>query len=539
MIRRQLGVVVGVALAVVTTTLPAIATSATLGASVRAAGGDGESSYAAAVRADGPLSYWRLGETAADTTAFDVIGANNGTIDGGVTRGVPGAVADSNGMSFDGGACTGIGLDPAPIEAIDNVTVETWVKMPADGGGIVFRLRWHGFDLHVDRATGKAFAGGYGSDGSYFRVDASGSDLRDGQWHHLALTLGGSRASIYLDGAMVGDSPKEPGIYGGDQAAIARDASACDDVTPSYRGDLDEVALYDHVLSADRIAAHYVTRGGPVTLHTPDLKVVRHIAQLNAATCALDLNAYLGTNYATAAAACTALSLSANPRPPGDLTGDKWSRFVASQEYRGLLHLGPMNYTCDGGAVMVTDTRFEAESNPGLTPVRDPSTGGVQTLGYVRAERYSGTGQGHINDAQPALTYSPDHASFTVTYPLASRLANPDRRAGYLLLGYDAPFIWTVLVVQGSCSGVTARVIGSDVPMMTFYADGRQTKSFAQGYFPGFIWTGGEQWHKPGIGLFDFRCNSRTQTLSGLSQPLSPVKCRQAIPGFRMPMRSR
>src|SRR6185369_10428119 len=58
--------------------------------------------YATAVLADGPVSYWRLGE-AAGTVAADSAGSRAGTYTGGVTLGQSGALADlSRSLRLDG-----------------------------------------------------------------------------------------------------------------------------------------------------------------------------------------------------------------------------------------------------------------------------------------------------------------------------------------------------------------------------------------------------------------------------------------------------
>ena len=53
------------------------------------------------MRGDAPAGYWRLDETSG-TTAADTIGGNAGTYSGGVTLGIPGAVAGDTAASFDG-----------------------------------------------------------------------------------------------------------------------------------------------------------------------------------------------------------------------------------------------------------------------------------------------------------------------------------------------------------------------------------------------------------------------------------------------------
>src|SRR5207249_1242776 len=63
-------------------------------------GGIGGSGYSDTILVDGPVAYWRLGESG---VAADLVGSNTGSLVGGVTTGVTGALGgDSNtAMSFN------------------------------------------------------------------------------------------------------------------------------------------------------------------------------------------------------------------------------------------------------------------------------------------------------------------------------------------------------------------------------------------------------------------------------------------------------
>jgi hypothetical protein len=44
---------------------------------------------------------------------------------------------------------------------------------------------------------------------------AATSDLSFGQWHHAAMTMGGGKLTLYLDGVAVGSAPVTPTELGG------------------------------------------------------------------------------------------------------------------------------------------------------------------------------------------------------------------------------------------------------------------------------------------------------------------------------------
>jgi hypothetical protein len=216
--------------------------------------------YAAAVLADMPMAYWRLGEPSGSQTCVDQTGhGHTASVVGTVTLGVPGALAhDTNtAAQFDGSGSIDAGsiLDfpsPAPF------SWEVWVKPTSIAGYREFLSRmtydrngnpiagtymfaWPGtgMNLGFERWVGSA---------SVLAADTPG--LTAGAWAHVVATVDASGMGVvWVNGVQVGTS----GTSGGSVPATAAHmvfgaALPCA---------LDEIAVYDHVLSAQRVAAHW------------------------------------------------------------------------------------------------------------------------------------------------------------------------------------------------------------------------------------------------------------------------------------------
>lgn len=225
--------------------------------------------YRDAVLADNPISYWQLGESAGSSTT-DEKGVNTGSIQGGVTLGVPGPIAGTTAMRFDGGACTGVdvGGNPSTLAPASSLTVEMWMRTTRATGGVAFRWRWYGYSIDVG-GDGTVGFGGHLTSGS-FGV-RSVSAVNDGQWHHIAGVKDGAAVRMYVDGVLDAVGRDAGGnIYyeQGGGVAISRDGIACDDIVPSYSGDLAHVAVYGVGLNDSQARAHYRAagpRGGDLT----------------------------------------------------------------------------------------------------------------------------------------------------------------------------------------------------------------------------------------------------------------------------------
>ncbi len=79
-------------------------------------------------------------------------------------------------------------------------------------------------------------------------LDATATNLMDGNWHHVATTYDGTTRRIYLDGTqLVQDTP---GVNG---ASAANFRIGCTNNTEYFSGTLDDVAIYNNALTASEV----------------------------------------------------------------------------------------------------------------------------------------------------------------------------------------------------------------------------------------------------------------------------------------------
>ena len=223
-------------------------------------------SYSATVLADGPTSYWRLGERSG-TTLADTAGTNRGTANGGVVLGVPGALAG------DPDTAVGLGSNSAYVSVANaanldfggDFSVEAWAKptvLNGVGGAVVHKGGASGYTVWQYRLSvtsanqwrGTVFVGN-----SAITVTAPGSATT--AWTHLVMTKAGTTLRLYVNGVQAasatvnGTVNTSTGIL-----AIGRTGSSSSDY---FNGAVDEVAVYPLALSASRVAAHFAAASGP------------------------------------------------------------------------------------------------------------------------------------------------------------------------------------------------------------------------------------------------------------------------------------
>ena len=231
-------------------------------------GGSG-GAYPAAVLADAPSLYWRLGEIAGSTTVADSSGnGGTGTIGTGVTLGNSGPlVGDANTCAYFPN--TDAGHIQGPYLACFNGgpwSVEWWGSHPNNPGQDFPSL------VIADAKVGYQYIATLGSGGPkidfYTETTTSGTPYSSGYgiWHHYVCTFDpASRLGrIYVDGVAVPDGPHTftqasivtSGSYTGNGLRVGGIYEGNGQHT-SMIGYLDEVAVYPVVLTPARILAHY------------------------------------------------------------------------------------------------------------------------------------------------------------------------------------------------------------------------------------------------------------------------------------------
>jgi hypothetical protein len=215
--------------------------------------------YAGQILADQPIAYWRLGDGGSATA--DASGHGHAaSLVGDVMTGAPGALASEAdpAMTFDGES--GYLDEGTPISVGDDFTIEAWVKASSSNAG--------GPIVSVGTGSGSTPAGAralYLESGRFrgmadlssqwpsYMVQAGPVDVT--AWHFVVFTThGGTELKLYVDGALVASSsvPRTPGFNG-----AVRVAWSSAEWLPKFGGFVDEVALYDHALSPERVQAHF------------------------------------------------------------------------------------------------------------------------------------------------------------------------------------------------------------------------------------------------------------------------------------------
>ncbi|WP_169979885.1 Calx-beta domain-containing protein [Tautonia rosea] len=215
----------------------------------------------AAILAENPVAYWRLGEAGVSDTAFDAAGRGlHGRYVGGIRR-VEAAPSTDGAAEFDGKTGSVV-IPDSPLLNPQQFTFAAWIDdrgnqddaMPiASKVDATYGYYGHGWRLE------------YRHDTMWFQVFNSFSQWLlsvprpAAGWTHVAVTHDGSTASLYVNGQLAGTaamwspSPSSaPLEIGGGVPSYSQP-----DVQQYWKGSIDEVVLFDRVLSAEAIASQY------------------------------------------------------------------------------------------------------------------------------------------------------------------------------------------------------------------------------------------------------------------------------------------
>ena len=228
-------------------------------------GGDGgaggaPAAYDALVIADAPLAYFRF-EEASGPFVDSMDPARSMTVTGTVERGVPAAVGV--GVRFDGGAGRLLlGASDFGFVGTVAMTVEAWAltTAPADFQDIVGKL-----ELDAPNDTGYALRFRPGSRYGWFFSRTNPTGSRNMSFYsapevltHLVITFDGTASVLYVNGAEQDRQDDASDIALPQTPAPFRAGGL--ETGNAFTGVLDELAIYDRALPADRVAAHFQAR---------------------------------------------------------------------------------------------------------------------------------------------------------------------------------------------------------------------------------------------------------------------------------------
>jgi hypothetical protein len=216
------------------------------------------SSYADEVQVDRPMGYWRLDEQSGGTAADSAGGDQPGTYTDAVTLGRPGAPANDpdTAVELTGGYVAV--PDSAAVSMTGAFTVEAWInpKDVCQQYAVVEKYdapAYNGYAVRMGPG-GRLSALTLAQNGSLAVANGS-SVVAPHEWHHVVAVYDGTTISIYLDGRL--DGSVATTVAPADGTASLKLGARGDDAGTRLSGLLDEVAVYDHALTADQVARHY------------------------------------------------------------------------------------------------------------------------------------------------------------------------------------------------------------------------------------------------------------------------------------------
>jgi hypothetical protein len=222
------------------------------------------SPYRVLVLADAPLAYWRMGASSGMTVADETGRGNDLLLEGNPTLGAPGALRgdEDTAIHFDGTTTSARARDPRVFDfpARHPFTLEAWGKRATGtdpyqqlfagyaGADVASR---NGYLLQNDLNSTQTSFYWYGATTA---VRASARTLPLDQWSHCVATFDGTSMRLYVDGVAGSSADVQIGQLASHTTPFVVGGSPYD--TSRWSGDLDEVAVYDHALSVEQIAAH-------------------------------------------------------------------------------------------------------------------------------------------------------------------------------------------------------------------------------------------------------------------------------------------
>jgi hypothetical protein len=215
--------------------------------------------YRDAVIADAPIGYFRLGETSGEI-ASDLGGNRPGYYRRTVTLGVPGAIRTDDDMAIAFGSDGYVDLgDRFDFPGTAPFSLELWITPTALDG--VYRFPFWKEDGNGGQRNGYGLAMINGD--LLFERYVGGNNLpafafakvTTGKTAYVVCTYDGAKLELYVDAVKAGEARDERPLA--DVVAPALLGTYTTTNGQSLLAQLDEVAIYDKVLSIERIQAHY------------------------------------------------------------------------------------------------------------------------------------------------------------------------------------------------------------------------------------------------------------------------------------------
>jgi hypothetical protein len=206
---------------------------------------------------DGLVSYWPL-DSIGDGTAEDVVGNNDGTVQGTVSS-ATGQIRQA--ASFDGTGSNFVEVpDDDSLDITGPYTQTAWVYINTSAGFKDVTLKDPGQWAFGFQVVGQKLRAGWEDEADNNYIGRAGS-VPVKKWTHLAVVYDGSAVRGYIDGSEVFDVTQ---ASDGSGIAVA-DATPSTNDEPlrigkgerAFDGRIDDLRIYDRALSASEVQNLY------------------------------------------------------------------------------------------------------------------------------------------------------------------------------------------------------------------------------------------------------------------------------------------
>ena len=195
----------------------------------------------------------------------NLLDSSGNNLNGGVAGGPSSFVEDRNGntesaLNLTNNAYINYG-NPGIVQQLTNqVTISLWIKQtPSNFGfGTPLLNKWQGNGLYLGLDSYQAAPGQANQNRVRWRVNSgtvinSNTNVIHNQWHHIVVTYNGAQLRIYQNGVLTGQANHTGTITNTiTNLQFGRQANGLGNAT--YRGDVDEVKLYNRALSPNEVS---------------------------------------------------------------------------------------------------------------------------------------------------------------------------------------------------------------------------------------------------------------------------------------------
>ncbi|MFT5499055.1 MAG: hypothetical protein ACI9TH_004470 [Kiritimatiellia bacterium] len=218
------------------------------------------------ISADNPTSWWRMDD--ASSPLADAVGGANAVVTGAPLFQEPGAgPGTGSSLRFDP-ADGGDFAQAANVIITTSFSVELWARSATSAwnefGWLSSERGANGFLLHPESGLTSWRGFVVNNAGSFEQIGSHSPGVIDDAFHHYAITFDApsTTGTMYFDGVQVAQNTGMTSVRDAN-ANITIEMGRDDTGSRFGNGWLDEIVLYDHALSSDRVLTHFQSAAIP------------------------------------------------------------------------------------------------------------------------------------------------------------------------------------------------------------------------------------------------------------------------------------